>query len=108
MRVAANYWCAAIVGLHLFRRILDGLIMNHIEGSKGFRALWTGTDSSTSSRTRSTSGAAARSTYAAPQVPRRRDKLTHCTEAMYRFLRSRVRMVGLPVPAEYYLPRPNA
>ena len=35
-------------------------------------------------------------------------KLTHCTEAMYRFLRSRVRMVGLPVPAEYYLPRPNA
>lgn len=121
MRVAAVLWCAAIPGLqvYLFRRIRDDLIKNHMEGPKGFRSMlgpwvlakfvriiddeirfWNG------SKIYLCHCKDEKSIYqyqGAEMHVLLIDELTHFTEAMYRFLRGRVRMVGLAdkVPAHW-------
>ena len=119
MRVAAIIWCAMIPGLqvYLFRRIRDDLIKNHMEGPKGFRAMlapwetaglvkivddeirfWTG------SKIYLCHCKDARDIYKYQGAEIHVliiDELTHFTEAMYRFLRNRVRMVGVTLPAAF-------
>ena len=117
MRVAAIYWCAAIPGLqvYLFRRIRDDLVKNHMEGPKGFRALladWVlaGFVAIVEDEIRFWNGAKIYLCHCkdAKDVYKYQgaeihvlliDELTHFTEPMYRFLRSRTRMVGVTPPA---------
>lgn len=119
MRVAAILWCAAIPGLqvYIFRRLRDDLIKNHMEGPKGFRSLlapWVaaGFCIIVEDEIRFWNGAKIYLCHCkdAKDVYKYQgaeihvlliDELTHFTEAMYRFLRSRVRMVGIVLPAQY-------
>lgn len=119
MRVAAILWCAAIPGLqvYIFRRIRDDLVKNHMEGPKGFRALlaaWVvaGFVTIVEDEIRFWNGSKIYLCHCkdAKDVYKYQgaeihvlliDELTHFTEPMYRFLRSRVRMVGVTLPAEY-------
>ena len=119
MRVAAIVWCAAIAGLqvYLFRRVRDDLIKNHVEGPKGFRALlaaWSalGWCRVAGNEIRFWNGSRIylchcqdeRDIYkyqGAEMHVLMIDELTHFTESMYRFLRNRVRMVGITLPPEY-------
>ena len=116
MRVAAVIWCSVIPGLqvYIFRRIRDDLIKNHMEGPKGFRALlaaWVtmGFATIVEDEIRFWNGSKiflchckdAKDVYkyqGAEIHVLLIDELTHFTEAMYRYLRSRVRMVGVAVP----------
>ncbi len=116
IRVAAVLWCAAIPGLqvYLFRRIRDDLIKNHMEGPKGFRAMlapWVlcGFVKIVDDEIRFWNGARiylchckdAKDVYkyqGAEMHVLLIDELTHFSEEMYRFLRNRVRMVGVTVP----------
>lgn len=119
MRVAAIVWCCAIAGLqvYLFRRVREDLYKNHLEGPKGFRAMlaplvlggwvrivgdeirfWNG------SKIYLCHCKAEKDVYkylGAEIHVLLIDELTHFTEAMYRFLRNRLRMVGIQLPAEY-------
>lgn len=113
MRVAAVLWCASIPGLqvYLFRRIRDDLIKNHMEGPKGFRAMlapWVlcGFVRIVDDEIRFWNGAKIYLCHCkdAKDVYKYQgaeihvlliDELTHFTEDMYRFLRNRLRMVGL-------------
>jgi len=122
MRVAAIAWCTAIPGLqvYLFRRTLPDLWKNHMEGPSGFPAMlaqWTTTG-------------LAKIIYSHPGEIRfpngskiflchcqhekdiysfqgaeihvlMIDELTQWLASMYKYLRGRVRMVGLKVPAQY-------
>lgn len=119
MRVAAIIWCAAIPGLqvYLFRRIRDDLVKNHMEGPKGFRAMlapWTltGFVSIVEDEIRFWNGSKIYLCHCKDEKDVYKyqgaeihvlliDELTHFTEAMYRFLRNRVRMVGITVPEQY-------
>ena len=119
MRVAAIVWCAAIAGLqvYLFRRVRDDLIKNHVEGPKGFRALlaaWSalGWCRVAGNEIRFWNGSRIylchcqdeRDIYkyqGAEMHVLMIDELTHFTEVIYRFLRNRVRMVGITLPPEY-------
>lgn len=119
MRMAAILWCAAIPGLqvYLFRRIRDDLVKNHMEGPKGFRALLAamvtdGWCSIVEDEIRFWNGARIYLCHCkdAKDVYKYQgaeihvlliDELTHFEEAMYRFLRNRVRMVGIRLPREY-------
>ncbi len=119
MRVAAIIWCAAIPGLqvYLFRRVREDLYKNHLEGPKGFRVLlapliFGGWCSITGDEIRFWNGSRiylchckAESDVYKYQGPEIHvliiDELTHFTEKMYRYLRGRVRMVGIKVPPEY-------
>ena len=119
MRVAAIMWCAAIPGLqvYLFRRVREDLIKNHMEGPKGFRAVLAGWEQCKFVRIvddeiRFWNGSKiylchckdAKDIYkyqGAEIHVLLLDELTHFTEEMYRFLRNRVRMVGVDVPAQY-------
>ena len=119
MRIAAILWCAAIPGLqvYIFRRIRDDLTKNHMEGPKGFRSLlatWVpvGFASIVEDEIRFWNGSRiflchckdAKDVYkyqGAEIHVLLIDELTHFTEPMYRYLRSRVRMVGIVVPAEH-------
>jgi len=119
MRVAAVLWCAAIPGLqvYLFRRIRDDLIKNHMEGPKGFRAMlapWVlcGFIKIVDDEIRFWNGARIYLCHCKDEKDIYKyqgaeihvlliDELTHFTEAMYRFLRNRLRMVGIEVPREY-------
>ena len=120
LRIAAITWCAEIPGLqvYLFRRIREDLIRNHIEGPKGFRSLlapWTvagfakivGDD-----EIRFWNGSKIHLCHVKDEGDRFQyqgaeihvlliDELTHFTEVIYRFLRSRSRAVGLDLPAKY-------
>jgi len=118
MRVAALLWCAAIPGLqvYLFRRIREDLIKTHIEGPQGFRALlgpWTltGFAKIVNDEIRFWNGSRIylchckdpKDVYkylSAEMHVLLIDELTQFTEEMYRFLRNRVCLVGLTVPAE--------
>jgi hypothetical protein len=114
LRIAAITWCAEIPGLqvYLFRRIREDLIRNHIEGPKGFRALlapWSaagftkivGDDeirfwNSSKIHLCHVKDEADRFQYQGAEIHVLLiDELTHFTEVIYRFLRSRVRAVGL-------------
>ena len=125
MRVLAIALCSAIPGLqvYLFRRISDDLIRNHVEGPKGFRALlagWValGWVKIIEDEVRFWNGAKIYLCHCKDEKDIYKyqgaeihvlliDELTHFTENMYRFLRNRVRMVGLDLPARFkgLLPR---
>lgn len=117
MRVAAIIWCAMIAGLqvYLFRRIRDDLVKNHMEGPKGFRAMlapWVlaGLVSIVEDEIRFWNGSKIYLCHCKDEKDIYKyqgaeihvliiDELTHFTDKMYRFLRNRVRMVGIKVPA---------
>lgn len=119
MRVAAILWCAAIPGLqvYLFRRIREDLVKNHMEGPKGFRSLLAGWVVSgfvtiVEDEIRFWNGAKIYLCHCKDEKDIYKyqgaeihvlliDELTHFLETMYRFLRNRVRMVGLDLPDEY-------
>ena len=119
MRIAAIVWCTAIPGLqvYLFRRIRDDLNKNHMEGPKGFRSMlagWVaqGWCSIVEDEIRFWNGAKIYLCHCKDEKDIYKyqgaeihvlliDELTHFTESMYRFLRNRVRMVGVVVPPQY-------
>ena len=116
MRVAATIWCCQVPGLqvYLFRRIYEDLIKNHLEGPKGFRNLLApltddGWVSIVDDQIRFWNGSKIYLCHCQhlQDVYKYQgaeihvllvDELTHFEEATYRFLRNRVRMVGLDVP----------
>lgn len=119
MRVAAILWCSAIPGLqvYLFRRIRDDLVKNHMEGPKGFRSILAPWVMNAFVRIvddeiRFWNGSKIYLCHCKDEKDVYKyqgaeihvlliDELTHFTETMYRFLRNRVRMVGISVPAEW-------
>lgn len=119
MRIAAIVGCASIPGLqvYLFRRIRDDLIKNHMEGPKGFRSIlasWVlcGFVKIVDDEIRFFNGSRIYLCHCKDEKDIYKyqgaeihflliDELTHFTEAMYRFLRNRVRMVGLDVPKQW-------
>lgn len=119
MRIAAVVWCTAIPGLqvYLFRRIRDDLNKNHMEGPKGFRAMLAGWAAQgwctiVEDEIRFWNGAKIYLCHCKDEKDIYKyqgaeihvlliDELTHFTESMYRFLRNRVRMVGVIVPPQY-------
>ncbi|WP_050466355.1 terminase large subunit domain-containing protein [Herbaspirillum chlorophenolicum] len=118
LRALAIIWCAMIPGLqvYLFRRILEDLIKNHVEGPSGFRALlapWvlTGRVQIIDTEIRFWNGS--RIYLCHCQLEKHRfkyqgaeihvlliDELTTFTDVIYRFLRSRVRMTSIALPPE--------
>lgn len=119
MRVASILWCAHISGLqvYLFRRIRDDLVKNHMEGPKGFRAMLAGWESCgfckiVEDEIRFWNGSKIYLCHCKDEKDVYKyqgaeihvlliDELTHFTESMYRFLRNRVRMVGIVLPEVY-------
>lgn len=114
MRVAAIIWCAMVSGLqvYLFRRITKDLVKNHVEGTNGFRALlqpWIKFNfaSIVDKEIRFWNGSKIYLCHCEHEKNMYDfdgaeihvlliDELTHFTEKIYRFLRGRVRAVGLP------------
>lgn len=119
MRIAAIVWCSAVPGLqvYLFRRIRDDLNKNHMEGPKGFRAMLAGWVNQgwctiVEDEIRFWNGSKIYLCHCKDEKDIYKyqgaeihvliiDELTHFTESMYRFLRNRVRMVGVVIPPEY-------
>lgn len=119
MRVAAVIWCAEIKGLqvYLFRRIHEDLVKNHMEGPNGFRELlasWVGAGLAkiVENEIRFWNGSKIYLCHCQHEKDRFKyqgaeihvlmmDELTHFTEVIYRFLRNRVRAVGLNLPEKY-------
>jgi hypothetical protein len=119
MRVAAVIWCASIPGLqvYLFRRIRDDLVKNHVEGPQGFRQMlagWVqcGFVTIVEDEIRFWNGSKIYLCHCKDEKDRFKyqgseihvllvDELTHFTDKIYRFLRNRVRMVGITVPEQY-------
>lgn len=118
MRVAAIVWCCSIAGLqvYLFRRVREDLYKNHLEGPKGFRAMLAplvlgGWCRIIGDEIRFWNGARIYLCHCKAESDVYKyqgaeihvlliDELTHFTEFMYRFLRNRVRMVGITLPAD--------
>lgn len=116
LRMIAWLYAYAIPGLqvYLFRRISEDLIKNHVEGTKGFRAFlhpWVegGFCSIVEGEIRLKNGSRIFLCHCHEEKDRFKyqgseihllliDELTHFTEVIYRFLRSRVRMTGLKLP----------
>lgn len=119
MRVLAITLCASIPGLqvYLFRRIRDDLIKNHMEGPKGFRSILAGWVlcnfvKIVDDEIRFWNGSRIYLCHCKDEKDIYKyqgaeihllliDELTHFTETMYRFLRNRLRMVGVQVPDEW-------
>ena len=119
MRVAAIIWCSMIPGLqcYFFRRIRDDLIKNHMEGPKGFRSMlapWAlaGFCIIVEDEIRFWNGSKIYLCHCKDEKDVYKyqgaeihvlliDEITHFTQAMYRFLRNRVRMVGITLPKDY-------
>lgn len=119
IRVAAIAWCCAIDGLqvYLFRRIREDLIKNHLEGPTGFRALLAeGLGAGIEiieDEIRFPNGSKIYLCHCKDEKDRFKyqgaeihvlliDELTHFTEVIYRFLRSRVRMPeSMEIPDDY-------
>jgi hypothetical protein len=119
MRVAAIIWCSMIPGLqvYIFRRIREDLVKNHIEGPNGFRSLlapWveSGHVVIVEDEIRFWNGSKIYLCHCKDEKDRFKyqgseihvlliDELTHFTETIYRFLRGRVRCVGLDIPEQY-------
>lgn len=119
LRIAAIVFCAAIAGLqvYLFRRISDDLIRNHVEGPQGFHALlapWIALNwvKIVEDEIRFWNGSKIYLRHCETEKDRFKyqgaeihllliDELTHFTEVVYRFLRSRVRMAGIELPTQY-------
>ncbi|MCO5157562.1 MAG: terminase family protein [Aquamicrobium sp.] len=119
MRMAAIIWCSEIPGLqvYLFRRIRDDLVKNHMEGPSGFReflAGWVecGFVTIVEDEIRFWNGSKIYLCHCKDEKDRFKyqgaeihvlliDELTHFSEVIYRFLRNRVRMVGIRLPEKY-------
>jgi hypothetical protein len=119
MRVAAILWCSLIPGLqvYLFRRTYDDLIKNHIEGSKGFRAMlaeWElqGWVKIVENEIRFWNGSKIFLCHCEHEKHRFKyqgaeihvlliDELTLFTDVIYRFLRTRVRMTSITLPPQF-------
>lgn len=119
MRMAAITWCSEIPGLqvYLFRRIRDDLVKNHMEGPSGFReflAGWVecGFVKIVEDEIRFWNGSKIYLCHCKDEKDRFKyqgaeihvlliDELTHFTDKIYRFLRNRVRMVGISLPEKY-------
>jgi hypothetical protein len=119
MRISAIMWCAKIAGLqvYLFRRTRDDLAKNHVDGPRGFRALlapWVLAQECAlvEDEIRFSNGSQIFLCHCKDEKDIYKyqgaeihvlliDELTHFTETMYRFLRNRVRMVGIDLPAEF-------
>lgn len=119
MRAAAIVWAATIPGLqiYLFRRVSNDLIRNHVEGPKGFRAMLSGWVEAklvtiVEDEIRFWTGSKIYLCHCNEEKDIYKyqgaemhvllvDEITHFTEFMYRFLRNRVRMVGIVLPAQY-------
>lgn len=119
MRVASILWSAEIPGLqtYLFRRKSKDLEKNHLEGPKGYRALlrpWIDAKLAeiVKGEIRFWNGSKIYLCHCQHEADRYNyqgaemhvllvDELTHFTETIYRFLRSRVRMAGIDVPDKY-------
>lgn len=119
MRAAAVIWCTAIPGLqvYLFRRIHEDLVKNHMEGAMGFRAMLANWEQHgfvriVDDEIRFWNGSKIYLCHCQHEKNRFKyqgaeihvlliDELTHFTEVIYRFLRNRVRMVGVTLPSEY-------
>lgn len=119
MRVMAMVLCASVPGLqvYLFRRIREDLIKNHMEGPKGFRAILAGWVQCgfvriVDDEIRFWNGSRIYLCHCKDEKDIYKyqgaeihvlliDELTHFTESMYRFLRNRLRMVGVEVPAQW-------
>lgn len=121
MRAAAILWCLAIPGLqvYLFRRTFPDLWKNHIEGPKGFLAMIAGfVAARVASFNQGRNEISFRNgskiylchcqhekdvyNYQGAEIHVLMiDELTHFTETIYRYLRGRVRMIGVAVPAAY-------
>ena len=119
MRVSAVTWCAQFDGLqcYLFRRISEDLVKNHIEGPKGLRAMlapWVlgGLANIVEDEIRFWNGSKIYLCHCKDEKDRFKylgaeihlllmDELTTFTEVIYRFLRSRVRAVGLNLPPQF-------
>lgn len=124
-RVASIIWCTEVPGLqvYLFRRSFPDLEKNHMTGPKGYRALlapWVNHKwvTITEKEIRFWNGSKIYLAHCNDEKDRFNyqgaemhvlmvDELTHFTEIIYRFLRSRVRLVGLKVPEKYkgFFPR---
>jgi hypothetical protein len=118
MRGVAVLWCAMIPGLqvYLFRRIREDLVKNHMEGPKGLRAVlapWVmaGFCKIVEDEIRFWNGSKIYLCHCKDENDRFKyqgaeihvlliDELTHFTDTIYRFLRSRVRMVGVNLSPE--------
>lgn len=116
IRFAAIMYAASIPGLqvYLFRRIHEDLIKNHVEGIKGFRNLLSGWVACglceiVDEEIRFWNGSKIYLCHCQLEKHRFKyqgaeihllliDELTLFTEVIYRFLRSRVRVVGLDIP----------
>lgn len=119
MRQAAIMWASEIAGLqvYIFRRVEDDLIKNHMDGPKGFRnmlAPWVNSGHCTIVETeiRFWNGSHIYLCHCKDEKHRFKyhgseihvlmiDELTTFTELIYRYLRFRVRMVGITLPAKY-------
>ena len=119
IRIAAIIWAAEISGLqvYLFRRIREDLVKNHVEGPRGFRALlakWeaAGLVKIVEDEIRFWNGSKIYLCHVKDEKHRYKyqgaeihvllmDELTHFTEIIYRFLRGRVRMIGIDLPSKY-------
>lgn len=119
MRVASIIWASEIPGLqvYLFRRIREDLLKNHIEGPQGYRALlakWVQDKLVVivDDEIRFWNGSKIYLCHCKDEKDRFRyqgaeihllliDELTHFTDLIYRFLRGRVRAVGLNPPEKY-------
>jgi hypothetical protein len=121
MRIAAILLCASIPQLqvYIFRRIREDLVKNHVEGTKGFRSmlapwedaklvqivedeirfLWNGSKIYLCH----CKDEKDRFKYQGAEIHLLLiDEATHFTDTIYRYLRSRVRAVGLKnIPKEY-------
>lgn len=120
MRVAAIAWCGAIDGLqvYFFRRIREDLIKNHMEGPTGFRSLLAplvqaGHVEIVEDEIRFANGSKIYMCHCKDEKDRFKyqgaeihvliiDELTHFTDVIYRYLRSRVRMpISVVLPPQY-------
>lgn len=129
-RVSATRWCVEVPGIqvYLFRRTLPDLRDNHLRGPTSFHAMLADHIKSGHVKYRAVenefvfwNGSVLHLCYCDSEndVEKYRgaeihvlmmDELTHFSEYQYRFLRSRVRLAGLDVPAKYKarLPRIEA
>ena len=119
MRAAACVWCSMIPGLqvYLFRRMSVDLEKNHLEGPSGFREMlagWVrlGWVKIVEGEIRFWNGSKIYLCHCKDEKDRFKyqgaeihllliDELTHFTEKIYRYLRTRVRAPGLKLPERF-------